>query len=175
MPELELLRPDHEGRVLAFERENRRYFAASISDRDDEFFEHYPQRHRELLAEQRAGKRACYVRLADDGAIVGRFNLAFVEEGVAEVGYRVAQRAAGQGVATAGVRELCLLAASRHGVRKLRAAAAHENVASRKVLLKAGFLPIGPADPAAIGGKEGTWYERNLAVEHELGGHTEPG
>jgi ribosomal-protein-alanine N-acetyltransferase len=163
MPELQRLRPDHEGRVLAFEQANRAYFAASISDRGDEFFEHYPQLHRELLAEQQAGKRASYVLVADDGAIVGRFNLVFVEEGVAEVGYRVAQRVTGQGVATAGLRELCLLAASAHGVRTLRAATSLTNLASQRVLLKGGFTPIGPADPAEIGGKEGSWYQRDLA------------
>jgi ribosomal-protein-alanine N-acetyltransferase len=160
-----LLRPDHEGPVLAFERENRSYFATSISDRGEEFFESYPERHRELLAEQRAGRRAAYVLVDDDGAIVGRFNLVFVEEGVAEVGYRVAQRAAGRGVATAAVRELCLLAASRHGVRILRAAASSENVASQRVLLKTGFIRVGPADPSQIGGREGSWYQRDLTGE----------
>jgi ribosomal-protein-alanine N-acetyltransferase len=66
-------------------------------------------------------------------------------------------------VATAGVRELCRLAAGS-GLRTLRAAAAHENAASRKVLCKAGFVPVGPADPADIGGKPGTWYQRNLTA-----------
>ena len=161
-PDLQRLRPDHEGLILAFERANRGYFAASISDRGDEFFENYPQLHRELLAEQQAGKRACYVLVADDGAIIGRFNLMFVGHGVAEVGYRVAQRAAGQGVATAGVRELCLLAASRHGIKTLRAAASSDNVASQRVLLKAGFIPVGPAVPSDLGGKDGSWYQRDL-------------
>lgn len=167
MPELQRLRPDHEGPVLAFERANRAYFATSISDRGDEFFENYPERHRELLADQQAGTRAFYVLVADDGAIIGRFNLVFVEEGVAEVGYRVAQQAVGQGVATAGVRELCRLAALCHGVRVLRAASSSENLASQKVLLKAGFRPIGPADPSELGGREGSWYERSLTDESE--------
>ena len=167
MSDLQLLRPDHEGPILAFERANRRYFADSISDRGDEFFDNYPVRHRELLAEQRAGRRAFYVLVADDGAIIGRFNLVFVDKGVAEVGYRVAQRVAGQGVATARVRELCLLAASRHGVSILRAAASSDNLASQKVLLKAGFIRIGPADPSELGGREGSWYQRNLTDESE--------
>jgi len=168
MPELQRLRPDHEEPVLAFERANRSYFAASISDRGDEFFENYPLRHRELLAEQQAGKRAFYVLVDDDGAVIGRFNLVFVAEGVAELGYRVAQRAAGQGVATAGVRELCLLAASCHGVSILRAATSSENLASQKVLLKTGFALVGPADPSELGGRDGSWYERNLAGERRV-------
>ena len=162
MPELELLSPDHAPAVLAFERANRAYFAASISDRGDDFFDQFTDVHKALLAEQEAGTRACYVLVAEDGAVLGRFNLARIDNGTAEVGYRVAEHVAGHGVATATVRELCHLAATRHGCRTLRAAASHENVASQKVLTKAGFVPVGPADPAEIGGKQGTWYQRDL-------------
>jgi [ribosomal protein S5]-alanine N-acetyltransferase len=68
-------------------------------------------------------------------------------------------------VATETVRELCRLAASRHGLRTLRAATAHSNTASRRVLAKAGFVLVGPADPAHLGGKPGDWYQRDLACE----------
>jgi hypothetical protein len=54
VPEFQRLRPDHASADLAFERENRAYFAASVSDRGDEFFEHFADRHAELLAEQAA-------------------------------------------------------------------------------------------------------------------------
>ncbi|HEX3802527.1 MAG TPA: hypothetical protein VHV75_06790 [Solirubrobacteraceae bacterium] len=37
--------------------------------------------------------------------------------------------------------------------------------ASQTVLAKAGFLPVGPADPADLGGKPGIWYERVLTDE----------
>jgi ribosomal-protein-alanine N-acetyltransferase len=103
--------------------------------------------------------------VADDGAVLGRFNLTFVEEGVAELGYRVAQHVAGQGVATATVRELCGVAAQQHGVRVLRAATADANAASQAVLTKAGFRPVGPADPSEIGGKRGRWYQRDLMAD----------
>ena len=66
-------------------------------------------------------------------------------------------------MATATVRELCRLAAARHGLRTLRAATASNNVASQKVLAKAGFVPVGAADPADLGGKPGTWYQRGIA------------
>jgi ribosomal-protein-alanine N-acetyltransferase len=162
--ELQRLRADHGPAVLAFETANRAYFTASISDRGDEYFEQFSDRHRALLADQDAGNGAYYVLLDDDGSVLGRFNLVFVEDGVADLGYRVAERAAGRGVATATVRDLCSLAASRHGVRTVRAATSHANVASQRVLLKVGFHPVGPADPSAIGGKEGTWYERDVAT-----------
>ena len=162
MPELERLRADHAEAVLAFESANRAYFATSISDRGDEYFETFTEGHRALLAEQEAGTGAYYVPVDDDGAVLGRFNLVFVGDGVAELGYRVAQRATGRGVASAAVRELGSLATSRHGVSTLRAATSHENVASQRVLLNAGFVEVGPADPSDIGGKQGSWFQRDL-------------
>jgi ribosomal-protein-alanine N-acetyltransferase len=164
VPELQRLRAGHAPAVLAFELANRAYFAASISDRGDEFFDQFTERHRALLAEQEAGVGAYYVLVAGDGAVLGRFNLVFAGDGTAELGYRVAQHAAGRGVATATVGELCQLAAAQFGLRTIRAAASRENAASRKVLVKAGFVPAGPADPAHLGGKPGTWYQRNLAA-----------
>jgi ribosomal-protein-alanine N-acetyltransferase len=164
VPELQRLRADHAPAVLAFELANRAYFAAFISDRGDDFFDQFTERHRALLAEQEAGTRACYVLIADDGSVLGRFNLVFTEDGTAELGYRVAQHVAGRGVATETVRELCRLAAAAYGLRTLRAATARDNVASQKVLTKAGFVPAGPAGPADLGGKHGTWYQRDLAA-----------
>ena len=164
MPELQRLHAGHAPAVLAFELANRDYFAASISDRGDEFFDQYADRHRALLAEQEAGTCACYVLVAEDGSVLGRFNLYDVGDGTADLGYRVAQHVAGRGVATAAVRELCGLAAARHGLRTLRAATSRENAASQRVLAKAGFVPAGPADPASLGGKPGTWYQRDLAA-----------
>ena len=164
MPELQRLDAGHAPAVLAFELANRAYFAASVSDRGDEFYDQFTERHSALLAEQEAGICAFYVLVAEDGSVLGRFNLYDLEDGAADLGYRVAQHVAGHGVATATVRELCRLAAARHGLRTLRAATSRENTASRKVLAKAGFVPAGPADPADLGGKPGTWYQRDLAA-----------
>jgi [ribosomal protein S5]-alanine N-acetyltransferase len=164
VPELQQLRADHSPAVLAFELANRAYFAAVISDRGDDFFDQFTDRQNALLAEQQAGLGAFYVLVAEDGSVLGRFNLYEIKDGTAELGYRVAQHVAGRGVATAAVRELCQLAAARHGLRALRAATSRENVASQKVLAKAGFVPVGPANPAHIGGKQGTWYQRDLTI-----------
>ena len=159
MPELQRLRADHAPAVLAFELANRAYFATFISDRGDEFFDHFAERHSAFLAEQEAGICAFYVLVGEDGSVLGRFNLFDIGDGTAELGYRVAQHVAGRGVATATVRELCQLAAARHGLRTLKAVTTRENVASQKVLTKAGFVPVGPAE---IVGKPGTWYQRDL-------------
>lgn len=155
VPELQRLRAEHGPAVLAFEVENRAYFSAWISDRGDDYFEHFGDRYEELLAEQAAGRCACYVLLDADGSVIGRFNLHDIEGRTAELGFRVAQRAVGRGIATAAVQELCRLAASPLDLRELRARASDENVGSQKVLTNAGFAPNAEAE---VGPRTGTWY-----------------
>ncbi|MFD8325414.1 GNAT family N-acetyltransferase [Streptomyces lydicus] len=162
MPELKRLHAGHAPAVLAFELANRAYFAASVSDRGDDFFDQFTDRYSASLAEQEAGICVFYVLVAEDGSVLGRFNLYDLEDGTARLGYRLAERVAGRGVATATVRELCRMARTMHGLRTLRAATSHDNAASQKVLAKAGFVPVGPATPADLGGKSGTWYQRDL-------------
>ncbi len=162
MTELKRLHADHAPAVLAFELENRSYFAASIPDRGDDFFDQFTDRFNASLAEQEDGVCAFYVLVAEDGSVLGRFNLYDLEDGTARLGYRVAERVAGRGVATAAVRELCRTASATHGLRTLLAATSHDNAASRKVLAKAGFVPVGPAAPADLGGESGTWFRCDL-------------
>ncbi len=169
MSRLEPLRSGHAEAVLAFERDNRTYFATSISDRGDAFFEQFAARFQVSLAEQGAGDCAFFVLVDDDGEVIGRFNLYDVAGGCAKVGYRVARCAVGQGIATAAVRELCEIASSL-GLRTLTAATSHGNVASQKVLAKAGFEPAGDADPSELGGKQGTRYRRDLGAAWPVAG-----
>jgi ribosomal-protein-alanine N-acetyltransferase len=159
--ELQRLRADHEQALLDFEVTNRAWFTRSISDRGDDYFDQFADRLAALVAEQDAGTSAFYV-LVEDGAVVGRFNLYDIAEGTADVGYRVAEHVAGRGVATDALRQLCRLAVEQHGIRLLRAATSDENAASRRVLAKAGFVPVGRADPADIGGRQGSWFELGL-------------
>jgi len=163
VPELQRLRADHAPAVLAFELANRAYFATFISDRGDEFYDHFSERYNALLAEQEAGTCVFHVLVGEDGTVLGRFNLFDLKDGTAILGYRVAQHVTGRGVATATVQELCRLAAAKYGLHTLRAATARQNVASQRVLAKAGFVAVGPADPADLGGKPGTWYQRALS------------
>jgi len=155
VPELQRLRADHAPAVLAFELANRAYFATFVSDRGDAFFDHFTEQYSALLAEQEAGTCVFSVLVGEDGTVLGRFNLYDLKDGTAELGYRVAQH-------RAAVQELCRLAAARYGLRRLRAATTYDNVASQKVLTKAGFVPAGPAEP---GGRPGIWYQRDLATD----------
>lgn len=165
MPELQRLHADHASAVLSFELANRAFFAASIPDRGDAYFQQFTKRLSALLADQQAGNCAFYVLVGEDGSVLGRFNLDHFTDGTGVLGYRVAQHAAGRGVATETVQELCRRAAARHGLHILRAATSCANAASRKVLVKSGFRAIGPADPTELGGKPGTWYQRELAPQ----------
>ena len=74
MPELQRLHAAHAPAVLAFELANRAYFAASISDRGDDYFAQFTGRYNARLAEQEAGTCAFYVLVAEDGSVLGRFN-----------------------------------------------------------------------------------------------------
>ena len=159
MPELERLRLDHGPALLAFEQENRAYFAASIPDRGDEYFRDFDARHRSLLAEQEAGVCHFHLLVDGDGSIVGRINLIDVVGGAADLGYRIAERVAGRGLATAAVHELITIAASDYGLTALHASATLENVGSQTVLKRTGFVPIGET---TLNGRPATRFVRRL-------------
>ncbi|AWZ08791.1 MULTISPECIES: GNAT family protein [unclassified Streptomyces] len=161
MLRLERLRAEHGDILLAFEQENREYFARSVPDRGDTYFTFtgFEARHRALLAEQEAGTCHFHVVLDEHGALVGRVNLVDVEEGTAELGYRIGERAAGRGTATAAVGEVCLLAASPYGLRTLTAVTTLDNAASAAVLRRSGFTPTGDL---TVDGRPGRSYRRAL-------------
>jgi ribosomal-protein-alanine N-acetyltransferase len=131
---------DHESAVLAF-------------------FQRFTEEHRQQLAEQETGICFYQVLVDDDGQVVGRFNLYNLTDRTAEVGYRVAERVAGRGVATSALHELCRIAPNQHQLSKLTAATNTSNVASQKVLVKAGFAMVGPTQ---VGGSPGLSYSLAL-------------
>ncbi len=145
--------------MLAFEQDNREYFARSISDRGDLYFERFPDQHRELLAVQASSTGAFYVLVDALEAVVGRFNLYDIHDETGDVGYRVAERVAGRGVATSGLWELRRIAREEIGLRTLTATVSDDNVASQRVLAKVGFVLIGPAE---VGGRHGSEYTLDL-------------
>lgn len=188
MPTLTRLRPDHAPAVLAFERENRAYFARSVPDRGDDYFASFADRLDALLAEQRTGAVHLHVLVGGDGedlegagpprvdgrlwdgpgaspvapgTIVGRINLVDVADGSADLGYRIAERAAGRGLASAAVRELCSKAVTEYGLSSLTAATTADNAGSAAVLTRAGFTPVGPVE---LDGRPGTRYRLALGA-----------
>jgi ribosomal-protein-alanine N-acetyltransferase len=159
--QLQRLGAEHRPAILAFELENRSYFTASIGDRGGEYFDHFDDRYDATLALQGSGLDAYFVLVGEEASVLGRFNLIDidVEIGMAELGYRVAQRVAGRGMATGAVQELCRSAALQLGLRTIKARTTLENIASQRVLLKSGFRPSGAVE---VAGRPGAWYLREL-------------
>jgi ribosomal-protein-alanine N-acetyltransferase len=160
---LERLRADHADALLSFERENREYFARTVPDRGDAYFTPagFAARHAALLAEQDAGICHFHV-LLDEGHLVGRVNLMDVADGSAELGYRVGELAAGKGVATAAVAQVCRMAATAYGLTSLVAVTTLDNLASRTVLERNAFVAVGDI---TIDGQPGVRYRR-AHLEH---------
>lgn len=126
MLELQGLSRGHEAAVLAFEKLNRAYFAESINDRGDEFFDEFAEWYRPSLAAQEAGVCRFHVLVEEDGTVVGRFNLYDLVDGTADVGYRVARNVAGRGVDHGVERPV------PDGRRRVRAAAAQSGNQDRE-------------------------------------------
>lgn len=159
VPDLQRLAATHATALLDFERQNLAYFVRFIPDRGDDYFADFAARHAALLAAQAAGEIHMHVLVDDDGAILGRFNLVDVADGTADVGFRVAEHAAGRGLATATVARLCDLARYEYGLRRLTASAALVNLGSLTVLRRNGFVPIGET---TLSGKPGLRHARDL-------------
>jgi len=153
------LRPAHAEALLAFERENRAYFSASVPDRGDDYFTGFAARHRELLAEQDAGLHHFHLIEEADGTVLGRINLVGVADGSAELGYRIAERAAGRGLATWAVRQICGVAVAEYGLTALRAETTLDNAGSRAVLARTGFEPV---EDVMFGARPGRRYVLDL-------------
>ncbi len=83
----------------------------------------------------------------DDGAFHGvGLLLPMPDGGDTEVGYRLARRSWGQGIATEGAAALVEYAFRRLQLPRLVAVAYADNVASRRVLQKLGFTDAGPCE-----------------------------
>ena len=159
---LELLTAEHARPLERFERANRAFFAARVGDRGDDYFEHFDDRLAALVREVEEGRSLLFVIVSEDGEILGRVNLADVDRPeVTELGFRVAERAQGRGVATQGVLA-ALDAAARNRVESVKARAAVDNVPSRRVLERCGFEPTGPAEAPAGSTETFLGYRKNL-------------
>ena len=104
---------------MEFELDNRAYFARYISDRGDAFYERFAERHQECLDEQAAGICVFHVVVDPDGRVIGRVNLYGLKGGSADLGYRVAERAAGLGRHDGGrdARVIALAEEAEYGLR----------------------------------------------------------
>lgn len=148
--------------LLTFELDNREWFERHIDARDAAFYsvrgvtEHITA----YLSGYAAGNWHPFVIEDSGGKIVGRANLKDIDtsQRSAEVGYRIAQSACGQGLATQAVRHLVQEARLRWNLKQLVANLYAENIGSAKVLKRCGFLIEHPS------GQEGTGKEYRFGL-----------
>jgi len=130
--------------LLQFEIDNREWFESQIEARDPAFYslEGITAHITDYLTGLSSGLWHPFV--IEDGAkkIVGRANLKNIDlaQGCAEVGYRIDQHACGQGLATLALNHLIQAAQTRWQLAWLFAEVYADNLASRKVLGRCGFL-----------------------------------
>lgn len=101
----------------------------------------------DALRQYAAGTHVPHV-IVDDGRIVGRAALSSVVRGFfqsASLSYWVAAADTGRGVAGAAARAMVRLAFDELGLHRVQAETLVDNVASQRVLARAGFVRIGLA------------------------------
>jgi ribosomal-protein-alanine N-acetyltransferase len=137
-----LQRSDAEA-LLSFEIDNREWFERHIDSRGSQFYsvQGVSEHISACLSDFAAGLWHPFILEEPGGKIVGRANLKGIDsaERSAEVGYRIAQRACGQGLATLAVQHLIQQAQSVWSLKQLVAEVYVANVASAKVLKRCGF------------------------------------
>ncbi len=157
MVDLELapLSVDDAPGLFAFEIRNRLWFEKQVGPRPDTYWDLTSLT--EIIREQvTAGEMMFLLKIG--GRIVGRVNLTALDSGVAQLGYRIGQAHTGQGIATRAVRMACSEALER-GIWALEARVAWNNVASKRVLEKVGFMRTGNEK---IGDLECETFRRDL-------------
>ncbi|MNP09896.1 Ribosomal-protein-serine acetyltransferase [compost metagenome] len=134
--------------LLAFEVRNREWFESHIDARDPSFYslQGVAEHIQGYLSGFAIGAWHPFVIEDCNEKIVGRANLKSIDPatGSAEVGYRIDRDACGQGLATQAVRHLIEQAQRRWQLMQLIAYVFKENVGSRKVLERCGFVPEQP-------------------------------
>ncbi|MEB0077971.1 GNAT family N-acetyltransferase [Pseudomonas sp. CCI3.2] len=130
--------------LLTFEVDNREWFERYIDARGSAFYsvQGVTDHIADYLSSFAAGTWHPFVIEDFGGNIVGRANLKDIDmaERSAEVGYRIAQTACGQGLATMAVRHLVQEAQLHWNLKQLVANVYAGNIGSAKVLKRCGFL-----------------------------------
>lgn len=141
---------DAAGLAEAFAR-NRAYMAATEPIRPAAYYTERGQRDRieGVLAERDEGRIVPYVFVETaTGAPIGAINLGSIVRGPlcsGGVGYWVDRAWHGKGLATAAVEEVCRVARDEVGLHRVEAGTLLDNLASQRVLAKAGFEAYGVA------------------------------
>ena len=173
MPSLQLIPPalDVADELLRFETDNRAFFEARINSRPAAYYSPEGVRAAIALAEREATEDKGYqylVRTAS-GELVGRVNLIGVKRShfqMADLGYRMAESACGQGYASEAVRLVLAKAFGELGLARVEANARVGNEGSVKVLLRNGFREFGRSTRSFL--LDGVWHDRLHFERHAL-------
>jgi ribosomal-protein-alanine N-acetyltransferase len=130
--------------------ENRQFLAPWQPRRPDGYFTEGGQREAvgAALAQQSSGSAVRLAILDPEGALVGTITLASIIRGAFQscsVGYWLAERAQGRGLATAALREAAHVAFTDLQLHRIQAETLTHNVRSQRVLERLGFHRYGVA------------------------------
>lgn len=155
--------------LLHFEQENRAFFESHVTARPVGY--HTPAGIQAAVerALREAQEDLGYQYLIRDAQsrLIGRINLSHVRRAhffSAELGYRIAQRACGQGYASAAVRQVLDLAFGPLGLQRLEAHARATNPASVRVLQRCGFVQFGHSRRSME--LQGVWHDSLYFERH---------
>lgn len=152
--EIRELRSTDSQALLAFEIDNREWFEAHIEARDPSFYSlaGVTEHINSYLSGFTRGAWHPFVIEDATGRIVGRANLKDIDAcgGTAQVGYRIDQRACGQGLATMALGHLIEAARNHWRLTQLVGYAYSENTGSITVLSRCGFTPDDPPSHESI-------------------------
>ncbi|VXC73705.1 GNAT family N-acetyltransferase [Massilia sp. 9I] len=153
----------HIDALLAFELESRAFFEATINARPASYYtrEAVSLAVAQAMADTFADTGYQYLALDEAGQIVGRVNLSAVKRAhfhSAVLGYRIGQASCGKGYASEAVRQLLEIAFDKLRLKRIEADCRIDNLASKRVLERSGFVQFGHSRRSFEHG--GVWYDR---------------
>lgn len=164
--QLKLLSPDDCQALLEFETQNKAHFEANVPPRPDGYFTHDSLLKiiKTLCQEQANGECFLYL-IYQNNKLIARANLVNIQNQSAELGYRLAKQATGQGQATKIVANLIKRAKTTHALTQINAHTTTNNPASIRVLEKNNFKHLKfQKNAAKLNGKslDFTYFTLNL-------------
>ncbi|MFD6230784.1 GNAT family N-acetyltransferase [Streptomyces sp. NPDC060232] len=149
--EMRGVEPDDAAALAEAFTRNRACMAPYEPVRPDAFYTEQGQRERiaQQLESREAGRLLPFVFVdVTSGTPLGTINLGNIQRGPLSsggFGYWVDENRRGEGLATAGAEEVCRIARDELGLHRVEAGTLVDNLASQRVLAKAGFEPYGLA------------------------------
>ena len=173
---LQQLSQQDASRLLEFEQTNRQWFEQYIAPRKESFYclQGVEKHIDECL--QWVSERKMYPTLiiSSEGVILGRVNLHKIDHlnHHADIGYRVAKSACGQGIASLAVEKILVHAFNQLNLQTLYANVLDNNPASKRILEKFGFQLFSQiSEPVLVHKKTYLGSQLKLDKQHWASAH----